>query len=789
MRETPEQAHRRLKQKRYQQKLVKLLQDSDNLDARVIRNTEKLIRQMRAEILTKTVEAQSASMSGVEPGWGPYWHEKLRTSYNGVLEDLGSQFNKDLSKYSIEAVENGGKIADDGLKFAAPGLNFLTNRLDPETVKIASSFSADLITGMKRYQLEDINKQIALSANMREGPAELINRLAVNIDQGPWKAVRYRAEVIARTEIARVQELGRQQRSQQLARANPTITFYEQVLVAPILIWPCRRCDQYDGNVYTLDGQPYIIGKGKKDGPRPIYPIHPNCFTGYTRVKVHGLLERVFRRFYSGPMMRVEFVREDGGSEFLSVTPNHPILTSRGWIPAGQLVEGDNLISNDLSRDLAGGKLDVDNPYTTLQEIYESFSSNSFSERVSGDRRNFHGDGQDGEIDVVTVDSQLLHGIESSRFECLQNGGLVFFDHGQIAFAAQRGILSADLSSCPSCAMLSLREGHLAHGYRVGLGNSPADNTVLLQDIFDSSSGGGVFSGNLQLGDSIQVKSDNLLGELNQVASISTTKVVSINVFEFSGHVYNLQTSTGYYAAAGIPSKNCRCTLVPYVPGFSPAPDQSPEPELSPNEVVLRWNTLAEAWTVEFAPIHGAPLNVIRLPKTVDEEELKEATRKLARNACIDPDTLEFQIHYPGDLNKPTDNKKRAIFTLHELAGYKKPEISQQVKEPEPPIDQLAEAPEGSRWHGVPKSYHTWRGMKDRCLNPNNKDYPRYGGRGITIDPSWMSYEQFRKDMGEPNGNESLDRIDNNKPYSKHNCKWSTKSEQALNRNPRQKRV
>lgn len=79
--------------------------------------------------------------------------------------------------------------------------------------------------------------------------------------------------------------------------------------------------------------------------------------------------------------------------------------------------------------------------------------------------------------------------------------------------------------------------------------------------------------------------------------------------------------------------------------------------------------------------------------------------------------------------------------------------------------------------------YWIWNSMVQRTTNPNNVGFKNYGGRGIVVSDSWLKFENFFSDMGSrPSNRHSLERKDNNKGYSKDNCKWATRIEQNCNR-------
>lgn len=79
-------------------------------------------------------------------------------------------------------------------------------------------------------------------------------------------------------------------------------------------------------------------------------------------------------------------------------------------------------------------------------------------------------------------------------------------------------------------------------------------------------------------------------------------------------------------------------------------------------------------------------------------------------------------------------------------------------------------------------TYRSWQMMKNRCLNPKAIDYVYYGSRGISIQPSWLNYDQFLADMGERPSGLTLERLNTDGDYTKLNCIWASRLAQSRNR-------
>ncbi|HBV95789.1 MAG: hypothetical protein JL50_10885 [Peptococcaceae bacterium BICA1-7] len=100
-------------------------------------------------------------------------------------------------------------------------------------------------------------------------------------------------------------------------------------------------------------------------------------------------------------------------------------------------------------------------------------------------------------------------------------------------------------------------------------------------------------------------------------------------------------------------------------------------------------------------------------------------------------------------------------------------------------VEFLKSIGERTKTHGMGKTKlnYVWQEMKERCSNPNHKQYKNYGGRGITFQESWKDFIEFYNDMHATyTEGLTLDRIDNNKGYSKDNCRWTTALRQSNNK-------
>lgn len=304
-----------------------------------------------------------------------------------------------------------------------------------------------------------------------------------------------------------------------------------------------------DGKVYVVRGNWAISEKLMTKGAGYTDEIErpaqlPYCFPGDTRVPFADGVRKGYRHWYSGDLTTII---TDAG-ETLSATPNHPVLTPRGWVAIGALNEGDQIVKAADQR-LSVLKPDDDQAVPSIAEIFASLDEGGIAGRVGGAAEQFHGDGSDSDVDVVAVERPLRFGRKASRGQGLQQLGLAVAQLGRAAIGAPDAFLMGCARAAASF-MRCLGDALALIGGRVPVAEFAGfDAAAQRYAAFPEA-----------LGKSGTGRAEGLR-EREQAFpfEVATAKVVQVERRAWAGHVYNLETTGGWYVAQGIIVHNCSC--------------------------------------------------------------------------------------------------------------------------------------------------------------------------------------------------------------------------------------
>src|SRR5574341_561339 len=345
----------------------------------------------------------------------------------------------------------------------------------------------------------------------------------------------------------------------------------------------CSRC-------IILAGREYSYSTG--------FLRHPNCFPA--GVAVSGPAARAAtRRWYEGELV---VVTTASGQE-LPITGNHPVLTNCGWVPANLLEPGDYVIRSVLAEGAVPLVVPDERQMPTLIEDLWRPDGMSLLVRMPTTAEDFHGDGGYGEVDVVLADRFLGDRLVASIAEPVPHGLFSWavasanaFDPGRAVEqllvrvgAASDGVVrgggltGALFGGHLGGADLACR-GHVANGDAL-LFQSRTDNVAahlvaqaeavlaLAGDIRGRDLGVGERDSLSSRWDALGVygsvenrlgyacRGSDLLGRLT--GQVELDRVVDVRRVDWCGHVFNLTSTEGWYAANSLIVSNCDCTMIP----------------------------------------------------------------------------------------------------------------------------------------------------------------------------------------------------------------------------------
>ena len=513
-----------------------------------------------------TVKTPDDAMGAIPDDW---FEPSLTSAYRSTVTDFAA-----------------AALADIGVEIAF-------DVFDPVVSEWISTMAAErskLIVGATRDSL-----RVTLSEGVAAGEStgDLVKRIRATVTD----ASAGRARTIARTEIVQASNFATTE-----AHREAGIEEREWLATADNEVRDAHV--EVDGQVRGID-EPFEV-----NGAQAMYPggfgvaeLDINCIPGDALVRGEFVLG--LKSFYAGEVIEIE----TASGARLTVTPNHPVLTLDGFVPAHNLREGQYAIRDIADTQHAGRKVgeDVDASEACAADVFEALGGGSLSMVANCRVEDFDGDGagvHDGEVEIVSTDRHLLENLGAAL---AQSGRDVRF----------RGAGAAALGECPAdrlglandapdrsgvSGLVLPGAGGGVHSaplepFRVGLtatGHASIAKCARDGGPLEAELGGDAqftHAGNVEPGDFIAVEVGSPVAAQDHAARaqlsadvsdgsakgrcqdgdtlarlVSADRIIEVKRGAFSGHVYDFQTVSGAMVAQGIVIHNCRCAVLPKFP-------------------------------------------------------------------------------------------------------------------------------------------------------------------------------------------------------------------------------
>jgi|GEM_PF-859656 len=607
-----------------------LLSNERRAASELVRVYGEAWKRIKAELECLHTEYEATKARGEKPGPGwIYQFNRARAFRDQVERELlafAQYAENQVREQQRDAIEAAERRAEELTRRALgnppPGLTIDWNRIDRYAVEtLLGMTQADSplhrlllsISGNGAQAAEDALVQgMLLGKNPRQVAREMRRALGVTLS---------RALTIARTETLRAH---REATRASYQANNDIVTGW---------IWHSATDERTCAACWAMHGTEHKVDE--------ILDDHPNgrCLTPGTVVS-GPLATALVTRYYEGDVITIS----TSFGKFLTVTPNHPVLTNRGWVAANLLKKGDYVVSGGGGNWTSSGVCPDDYQMpTVIEDIQRSLNMTRFFTMPTAPE-DFHGDGVGSDVHVIYSNRFLRSYLQPSFNKpfhehdfCLRapEGFLfsgdstpdffffrdnsssdtilgdfyssqMFFCRGSLCKQAVGAYLVSDFDmignqSCSDCtSRYPKRFGKSV--FRFAACVSP-DNFFVGKTEVDSSGFSRLLSDNFVTEDfvteqpmSLEIISEALFRSvaygssvLRAVArNVKFDRVTEVSITRFTGHVYNLQTMSGWYIANGIITHNC--AMIPktrtwaeigkqYGIDLSDVPDTNPEIE------------------------------------------------------------------------------------------------------------------------------------------------------------------------------------------------------------------
>ena len=528
----------------------------------------ELLRKYKEELRLQSARAYMSRLEG------------LKNSLRYNLIDLGFRqeikFNDELSKLYENIHSYTSFDIDKTLGFSAGYSAIPANKVEYLVNErwLGENYS-DRIWKDKNKLLDNINNTFLQGIARGQNSVVIAREIAKN-----YGTSFYNAERLCITESAHITE-------------SATMESYKEhgvdeiQFVATLDAHTCPICG-------GMDNQRYARKEAMTGVNYP--PMHPNCVLP-DNIVFSPDAERMTRSYYSGDVIKV---RTSKGGWF-SVTPNHIMLTSRGWVRAKNLVKSDKVIRyvdwNKFVKNPTN-----DNCIPTIENLFTSFIKLPFvfTETMKSTSKDFKGDiVENTKIDIININSLLRNKINvpfvkfisDFKFVLTRKFGKRMFPRSSTMakFLACIGFAFDGIMSIDSILSIFFRSS-FTHHKLVGLRSSSDYNSRLNKSIVNNGS--------------CDIKDFSKF--VNACSSIiQFDDVIDIQISNFSGYVYDFSSTSTLYICNGYLSSNCRCTTIAYF-----EPDEIDE-MLEESERIAREDGVGEWYEVPASMSYAQWINTV----------------------------------------------------------------------------------------------------------------------------------------------------------------------------------